>query len=102
MKKFFRLFHTHEFGDTDKCRFMVLYGDCSTRIGYDGCHDISIMRISSDTGHRKVGCHTCDDDFAYSLFSQIRFEIRLGKWTDSRLGDCFFSCIISEIVEECD
>ena len=102
MKKFFCLFHIHEFGDTDKCRFMMFDGDRSTRIGYDSCRDISIMRISSDTGYCKIGCDSCDNDLSDSLFFQIQFEIRLIKWTDSRFRDCFLIWIISECIQECD
>ena len=102
MKKFFRLFHIRELGDTDKCRFMMFFWNRSTSIRDNGCRDISVMSISSGTRYCEVGRDSCDDDLSDSLFFQIRFEIRLVPWTDSRLGDGFLIWIVSECIEECD
>ena len=68
MKKYFCCHDIRELGDTDKCRFVVLYGDRSTRIRYDSCHDISIVSIASDARDSEISRYTCDYDFRDSLF----------------------------------
>ncbi len=95
------IFDLSKLPDTYECCFMVFEWGGSTGIDDDGHSEIPVMGFASHARDGEVGRDSSDHDFLNPLLSQVGFEIRLIKRTDSRFSNRLFCRVISEFIEKC-